>query len=467
MRVVTHSYDSYDQAARVVDALERAGVPRDDITVISGDKSRTATTTDAAADTSSGAGTGATVGAALGGGAGLLAGLGSLAIPGVGPLVAAGWLVATLTGAGVGAAAGGLAGALTGAGIDEADARHYAEHIGRGGTLVSVRAPDEHASRVESMLEHGDVGMGGAGDQTRAAAFSTGQTAPSTTAGMGGDKIEVIKEELSVGKRQVEGGGVRVTSHVVERPVEETVNLHEERVSVERRPVNYPLTGAAADAFRERTIEARATTEEAVVSKEARVVEEIGLRKEAADRVETVRNTVRETKVEVEQEPGGTAPVGRGVGATGHVTGAAGTARAAGGDLRDNSVTRAADDTFGTNMSGERPDQADGTPGNPPGTMVSRGVDKTLGTNVSGANPAHESLGTGPSTSRTETARGDVADNSVTRAADDALGTNMSGERPDQSDGTPANPKGTMVSRGVDKTLGTNVSGTNPGHKVG
>src|SRR5438046_417723 len=82
MRVVAHSYDSYDQAARVVDALERAGVPRDDITLISGDKSRTAAT-GTTKDTSSGAGTGATVGAAVGGGAGLLAGLGSLAIPGV------------------------------------------------------------------------------------------------------------------------------------------------------------------------------------------------------------------------------------------------------------------------------------------------------------------------------------------------------------------------------------------------
>jgi len=312
--------------------------------------------------------------------------LGSLAIPGVGPLVAAGWLVATLTGAGVGAAAGGLVGAITGAGIEEADALHYAEHIGRGGTLVSVRAPAEYASRVETILEHGDVGTVGATDQTRAA-FSGGQTAASATAGVSGDKIEVVKEELSVGKRQVEGGGVRVTSHVVERPVEETVNLHQERVSIERRPVNYPLTGAAADAFRERTIEARTFTEEAVVSKEARVVEEIGLRKEVGDRVETVRDTVRETKVDVEQEPGGAASSHPGLGTTGYATGATGTARDAGENVGDNPVTRAVDDVAGTNVSGERPDQADGTPANPPGTMASRAVDKTLGTNISGANP--------------------------------------------------------------------------------
>jgi len=385
MRVVTHSYDTYDQAARVVEALERANVPRDDITVISGDKSRTATTTNATEDTSTGAGTGAAVGAALGGGAGLLAGLGSLAIPGVGPIVAAGWLVATLAGAGAGAAAGGLVGALTSAGIDEADARHYAEHIGRGGTLVSVRAPDEHASRVESMLEHGDVALAGAAGQPRATGAG-GQTA-SATAGVSDDKIEVVKEELSVGKRQVETGGVRVTTRVVEHPVEEKVNLHEERVVVERRPVNYPLSGPAADAFRERTIEARATSEQPVVSKEARVVEEIGLRKEATDRVETVRDTVRETKVDVEQSPDRTATSGRGGGATGDGPGASAMARGAGEKVADNSVTRAVDDIAGTNLSGERPDQADGTPANPRGTMASRAVDKTLGTNIGGANP--------------------------------------------------------------------------------
>ena len=135
------------------------------------------------------------------------------------------------------------------------------------------------------------------------------------------------------------------------------------------------------------------------------------------------------------------------------------------GDLADNSVTRAVDDTFGTNMSGKRPDQADGTPANPPGTMVSRGVDKTLGTNVSGGNPGHGSVVTGSNT--VGGLRSETTDHPVSRAADNALGTNMSGERPDQADGTPANPPGTMASRGADRTLGTNVSGANPDHKVG
>ncbi len=89
----------------------------------------------------------------LGGGAGLLAGIGALAIPGIGPIVAAGWLVAALTGAGVGAAAGGLLGSLTGAGVSEADAHVHAEGVRRGGTLVTIRAEDTGAARIEAILD--------------------------------------------------------------------------------------------------------------------------------------------------------------------------------------------------------------------------------------------------------------------------------------------------------------------------
>jgi uncharacterized protein (TIGR02271 family) len=130
-----------------------------------------------------------------------------------------------------------------------------------------------------------------------------------------------MEERLRVGKREVAGGAVRVRSYVVERPVEEQVRLHEERVAVERRPVDRAATDADLAAFQERTIEARATSEEAVVGKEARVVEEIGVRKEATERTETVRDTVRSTKVEVEDAskvvPGATTTGVTGTGKTG------------------------------------------------------------------------------------------------------------------------------------------------------
>jgi len=357
MRMIAHSYDTYDHAVRVVHALEAAGVPHDDISMMSGDKDRSVATNiagDTAADTATatGTGTGATLGTVLGGGAGLLAGLGSLAIPGVGPVVAAGWLIATLTGAGVGAAAGGLLGSLTGAGVDETNAKGYAEHVGRGGTLVTVRANDQDAAQVEYILEHGEA----------QAAMATAAVAPTVTVGMAtpaaapvakgpNDTIQVVKENLVVGKREVEQGGVRVTSQVVETPVEQQVALHSERVVVDRRPINRPLTGVAADAFRTRTLSASARSEEAVVGKEARVVEEIGLRKEAIDRIETVRDTVRETKVDVEQVPG-LGNTGRPTsGVTEPTTGGTGQP----GALRDNAATRAVDSTLGTNVSGEKP----------------------------------------------------------------------------------------------------------------
>ena len=144
------------------------------------------------------------------------------------------------------------------------------------------------------------AGTAATGATTSGAAATA--TSVAGTAGRAGDTetIKVMEERLRVGKREVAGGAVRVRSYVVERPVEEQVRLHEERVSVERRPVDRPVTGTEASAFQERTIEARAMSEEAVVGKEARVVEEIGIRKEATDRTETIRDTVRSTKVDVE-----------------------------------------------------------------------------------------------------------------------------------------------------------------------
>ncbi|WP_238296564.1 hypothetical protein, partial [Methylobacterium soli] len=113
---------------------------------------------DAKDNAETGAGTGATVGTVAGGAIGLLTGLGLLAIPGVGPVVAAGWLVTTLTGAGIGAAAGGLIGGLTGAGVSEADAHTYSEGVRRGGTLVTVRTDEMRAVTAMNILEeHGSV----------------------------------------------------------------------------------------------------------------------------------------------------------------------------------------------------------------------------------------------------------------------------------------------------------------------
>ncbi|HEV7257396.1 MAG TPA: general stress protein [Bosea sp. (in: a-proteobacteria)] len=142
-RIITRSYDSYETAAAVVENLEAAGISSSDISVIGHDE-RTK---------ESNAAEGAGIGAGVGGAAGLLAGLGMLAIPGIGPVVAAGWLASTAAGAVAGAAAGGLVGSFTSAGVDEGEAHYHAETVRRGGTVVSVKAPDAHAAEVEAIMD--------------------------------------------------------------------------------------------------------------------------------------------------------------------------------------------------------------------------------------------------------------------------------------------------------------------------
>ena len=162
-QTVTALYDTYDFAVSAVDALEAAGIPHSDISIVSNNvDNRYGYGKDRPTHAAEDAGKGAGIGAAVGGVGGLLTGLGLLAIPGVGPVVAGGWLVATaagaVTGAVVGGAAGGLVGSLTGAGVPEHDANFYAEGVRRGGTLVTARIDDARASTAREILErHGLV----------------------------------------------------------------------------------------------------------------------------------------------------------------------------------------------------------------------------------------------------------------------------------------------------------------------
>lgn len=183
-KTITRLFDSHIEALSVVEDLERAGFDHDQISIVSnnadnwhaghkhaggadrgplGDRNG-----DGENDVAEGAGKGAATGGLLGGGAGLLAGLGMLAIPGLGPVVAAGWLVSTAVGAAVGAAAGGTAGGLLGAlkeaGHSDEEANVYAEGVRRGGALVSVRAESDDASRIEQILDgrrHVDINQRG------------------------------------------------------------------------------------------------------------------------------------------------------------------------------------------------------------------------------------------------------------------------------------------------------------------
>src|SRR5258705_5803891 len=160
---ISRLYDRYADAERAVTALETAGIPHSDISIVannsddwynSGKKDRDS---DGVDDRAESAGKGAGIGAGLGGAAGLLAGLGLLAIPGLGPVVAAGWLASTAVGAAAGAATGGIIGALTEAGVSEEDAHTYAEGVRRGGTLVTARVPDSDRARFDATLDQSSV----------------------------------------------------------------------------------------------------------------------------------------------------------------------------------------------------------------------------------------------------------------------------------------------------------------------
>jgi len=325
-KTVIGTYSTLEIATAVVDDLVRAGFHRNAISVIADDpdeKYAAYVDHDTAAD---GTAAGAGIGAAIGGLGGLLVGLGALAIPGIGPVIAAGPIVAALTGAGVGAVTGGIIGALVDMGIPEESAHAYAESVRRGNVLVTAQVADNQVNEATRIMQRPGLldierqaeGWRASGwkgfdaNATPAGTITNGQrmntvaatgATKSTTAPSGnraGDSFQVVEENLQVGKRAVETGGVRVKSNVREVPVEEEVNLRKEHVEVERRPVDRPATTADLNAFKEGTVEVRETQEQAVVSKEARVVEEVRVRKNVEQQTEKVKDTVRRTEVDVE-----------------------------------------------------------------------------------------------------------------------------------------------------------------------
>jgi uncharacterized membrane protein len=156
-KTIVGSFDTFEEARGVMTELQQRGFNQNDISIVANnatgqyrtDESTTAKDLDAE---TGGAASGAAAGGLLGGAAGLIVGLMGLAIPGIGPIVAAGPLAATLAGAGVGAVAGGLIGGLTRAGVPEEDANVYAEAVRRGGALVTVRAEDARAEEAADIM---------------------------------------------------------------------------------------------------------------------------------------------------------------------------------------------------------------------------------------------------------------------------------------------------------------------------
>ena len=183
-------------------------------------------------------------------------------------------------------------------GSDTNESKTYTEVARRGSVVTVHTASLEESERAAAILDE----YGAIDANERAQGYRTEGTRGTTDTTAGTNKnIPVIEEEMQVGKREVETGGVRVRSRIVERPVEEKLRLREEHVNVERNPVDRPATEADFRNFKEGETEFTEHAEVPVVNKEARVVEEVNLKKESSERKETVRDSVRRTDVDVKQ----------------------------------------------------------------------------------------------------------------------------------------------------------------------
>ena len=217
----------------------------------------------------------------------------------------------------------GLWGSIKNAFLPDEDRHTYEEGVRRGGVLLTVDVDEDHVDDAVRVLEEAEtvdiddrsqqwrlsgwagspaVGAMGAGYVDKDLPDTAYATSTGTVDNRDEEVIPVVEEQLVVGKREVDRGGVRVRSYVTETPVHEQIRLRNERVNVERRPVDREVSGA--DAFRERTIDMTATGEEAVVGKTAHVVEEVVVSKTADERVEQIDDTVRRTDVEVDRDEG-------------------------------------------------------------------------------------------------------------------------------------------------------------------
>ncbi len=175
---------------------------------------------------------------------------------------------------------------------------HYAKGVNTGGVLVGVTVDDDEASDVAALLrQHGAQDVQGKSAVEEQSAYAAPQATDTTAQ----TAIPIVEEQLQVGKREVDRGGVRIYSHVVETPVDADITLRDEKIRIERRPVNRVATAADFNMGQGSVLELNATGEEAVVGKTARVVEEVLVGKESSSHTEVIQDSVRKTEVEVEE----------------------------------------------------------------------------------------------------------------------------------------------------------------------
>ena len=351
--------DTEEQAAAIVEKLRSAGFSDNDISVLFPDKE---STRDFAHKKETkmpeGATIGASTGGAVGGTIGLLAGIGALAIPGLGPFIAAGPIMAALSGGAIGAGVGGLTGALVGLGIPEYEAKRYEGKVKEGGILISVHSENSDENnrakeifkkvgahdisstgeahsdvRAQDISETGDTALrevsprnditesdipssrdstssAGEGarprtaDQPYQAQQSVSETLAETQPRESGDEIaaEVLlsEEEVKVGKRTVGAGEIKLQKKVSTEQVNVPVELKREDVVIERVPA-HETEPAGKEPFQEEHVEVPLSREEPVVEKETRVAGGVRVRKTEGTERETIQESVRREDVDIDE----------------------------------------------------------------------------------------------------------------------------------------------------------------------
>lgn len=184
-------------------------------------------------------------------------------------------------------------------GEDKTRAKTYSSIAREASGILTVQADSKDRAEMAAKIMDSNNAID---IENRAAQYQQREATTGRT-GVDGDTetIEVIEENLEVGKKTVQTGGVQVRSRIVEKPVEETLRLREEHIVVNRRPVNREISSADVDNLKEGNIEITERAEKAVVGKQARVVEEIEVGKTVSEHEETITDTVRKTEVEVDE----------------------------------------------------------------------------------------------------------------------------------------------------------------------
>ena len=248
-------------------------------------------------DTGTTAAEGAAVGAVSGGVLGGLIGLlGSLLIPGIGPIVAGGVLATTLAGAGIGAAAGGIIGALMGLGVPEADAEHFDRGFRSGGILVTVDADDRIPEAV-AILQHNHADLGPSGIER----FRTAGAGLGTADVEGSQRLKLREEQLDIEKERVQAGEVRVRKEVVTEQKTVDVPVDREEVVIERRPAA-EVEASGTPIGEDREIRIPLSEERVNVEKRPVVREEIEVGKRKVSDTERVADSVRREEARIESE---------------------------------------------------------------------------------------------------------------------------------------------------------------------